>query len=97
MKNTWNIVKGLPGTSHSLPPFIVDVNGHILTKPNDVANHFADCFVTKADMLRQKVDNSTSFRTLVQSVDDDIMRSKTCSMTLSPVCEKEVIRLSKVE
>lgn len=39
-KNTLNII--LLGTSVSTLPSNVDVDGHILTKPNNVANHFAD-------------------------------------------------------
>lgn len=40
-------------TDVSTPPSNVDADGHILTKPNDVANHFANYFVSKVNMLRE--------------------------------------------
>ena len=75
------------------PSSNVDVDGHIPTKPNDVANYFADYFVTKVNILRKKDKHLSSMKTIVQSIDDNIMKGTTCSMALSPVCKEEVVQL----
>ena len=38
-KKVWNTVKGLLGTSISSCPSSVEVDGRIITKPADIANH----------------------------------------------------------
>lgn len=85
-------MQGLLGTSVSAPPSYVDVDGQILTKPNYVVNHFADYFVNKVNMLKEKVKHSSSMKAIVQPIDDNIMKGRTYSMALSPVSKKEVVQ-----
>ena len=72
-KKVWNTVKGLLGTSISSCPSIVEVDGRIITKPVDIANHFADCFAQKIKLPSNNVDIHSSKQAIVQWIDDHIM------------------------
>ena len=58
------IVKGLLGTSISSCPSSVEVDGRTITKPADIANHFADLFTKKTHLLRDNLNTHSSNKLL---------------------------------
>ena len=72
-KKVWNTVKGLLGTSISSCPSSVEVDRRIITKPVDIANHFADFFTQKMKLPSNNVDINSSKQAIVQLIDDHIM------------------------
>ena len=65
----------------------------MITKPVDVANHYAAYFENKINRLRKMTDFSSSKDTLNDLIDTNIMLNKMCSFSLSFVTTKEVIKL----
>uniref|UniRef100_A0A673ZF50 Reverse transcriptase domain-containing protein n=1 Tax=Salmo trutta TaxID=8032 RepID=A0A673ZF50_SALTR len=94
-KKVWNTVKGLLGTSISSCPSSVEVDGRIITKPVDIANHFADFFTKKINLLSNNVNIHSSRQAIVQCIDDHIMSNKICSFSLQTVSVEEVLNLLK--
>ncbi|KAI8513881.1 hypothetical protein Bbelb_082050 [Branchiostoma belcheri] len=57
-KQTWNTINSLLGRKHTVSPSCVQEDGRLLTKPQDIAEHFAKFYESKVANIRSGMRNT---------------------------------------
>ncbi|KAI8499245.1 hypothetical protein Bbelb_230090 [Branchiostoma belcheri] len=55
-RRTWNTINSLLGRKHTVSPTSIEADGKLLTKPKDIADHFAGFYEDKVNKLRSCID-----------------------------------------
>ena len=71
---------------------LVELNGFVLTKPGEIANHFNDFYVGKVSNLRQTMTNTNNVKAN-DCIKTIIMKDKSCEFKFHQVEVSEVERL----
>ena len=88
-KSMWNTINNLIGRSHHLSPIDVGSYGRALSKPIDIANHFAKFFDEKIKNFRNEMSDSIDMEYTTGLI-NTIMAYKNCHFEFRPLSILEV-------
>ena len=88
-KSMWNTINNLIERSHHVSPIAVGSNGRALSKPIDIANHFAKFFDEKIKNFRNEMSDSIDMEYTTGLI-NTIMADKNCHFEFKPLSILEV-------